>query len=154
MRMMGLGICPSQEISGRPTLIVLFPVRLRATPRAISIIARVTMKGGILKKVDKVPLIKPQKPAAEMPARKESPIITGLDEFPKTICKVIVDTTVARATKDPTDRSIPAVMMIIVIPMAMIAVFAVLSGRVFKLLALRKVETVSLFGIRTSLSLK
>ncbi len=85
------------------------PVSCSATPRAISIMPSVATKGGIRSRVMTRPLNAPQAAPARTPAH-----IAGTTGRPA--LTAIADTTPDSASTEPTDRSIPPVMMTMVSP--------------------------------------
>ena len=107
----------------------------RAAPRATLIIPRVEIKGGSLPNVIKRPFTKPQ------PSPTANPLIMAIG-MGSPVCKTLASTTPEKAKIDPTERSIPAVMITKVIPTAMIALIAV-CWAIFS-----KIEIVKKYGVR------
>src|SRR5262245_9287565 len=105
------------------TALIVSPcVTMNATPLAIDIMASVTMNEGIRSTVASVPLIAPA--AAHIPTAPKLPKIipiTPADSPPARSRISRAETTADRATRMPTDRSIPPAIITIVMPIAMIA---------------------------------
>ena len=93
---------------GRP------PVTSSAAPRATLIMPKVEIKGGSRPRVIRTPLSRPQRNPLPRPALTASGSGTPA-------CNRLAITTPERARTEPTERSIPAVMMTKVIPAAMMA---------------------------------
>ncbi len=90
------------------------------------------MNGAIPAHAMSVPLINP----ASAPTNT-APAIAGITGSPRSDIS-FAPITPARAATEPTDRSMPAVMITSVIPIAMIAVTAVCAPTLNKLLEVRK----------------
>src|SRR6185312_9621293 len=99
-------------------LTVWLPASHLAVPRATPIIPRVTMKGIMLKPAMITPLTNP----TAAPTPRVSAMATAA-ECPFT--SVVAPTTLARATTEPTLKSIPPLTMIMVIPSAPMATITV-----------------------------
>ena len=82
-----------------------------AVPRTMPIMPSVTMKGTTRSPVIRRPLTSPQAPPASTPRSRQK--TGGIDSLTKRAV-----TTLTRAITDPTLRSMPALMITIVMPMA------------------------------------
>src|SRR6266481_7652615 len=90
-------------------------------PRKALMVPRVTMKGGNLSRVMRVPLRKPEAVPAIMPMSVPSHI-PGVDsESPPLLSMVHAPAMPATASIEPTERSMPPEMMIAVIPTPIMA---------------------------------
>ena len=89
-----------------------------ATPRAMPIIPRVTMKGTILNPATILPLTAPMAPPARIVSRTTK--AGGISRM-----RSVAATTLVKATTEPALRSMPPLMMIRVIPSAPVATIAV-----------------------------
>src|SRR5690606_19971771 len=97
-----------------------------ASPLATSIIASVTMKGGIRKAVIMTPEKAPAAAQAAMPTRDHIVMDTApASAAPPYSTMPDVATIAASAMRLPTERSMPAVMITIVMPIAMMAMTAI-----------------------------
>ena len=95
---------------------------MKARPRAIIISDRVTMKAGTRNQVTIRPLKAPNNTLTPTPNRQQARMASGPALAPPVPIRIdTAVTTAARASKLPTDKSIPAVMITIVMPIAMIA---------------------------------
>src|SRR5215216_4069272 len=95
------------------------PVISRADPRAMPSVPRVTISGGTLALVTSTPLRTPQAVPATSPAA--SPGRIAPQPSPPTASITLAAITPEKTSTDPTDRSIPAVMITKVMPTAMIS---------------------------------
>jgi hypothetical protein len=95
------------------------PVISRADPRAMPSVPRVTISGGTLALVMSTPLRTPQAVPATSPAA--SPATIAPQPSPPTASITLAAITPEKTSTDPTDRSIPAVMITKVMPTAMIS---------------------------------
>ena len=119
---------------------------MKAKPLAIVIIARVTTKGGIRKRVMKKPLKAPRNAPRSKPIMmpRGTPMLGEGGERMVKWAIVIpffitpVQMTAAKATIEPTERSIPAVMMTKVIPTATIVLMEICLKTLRKLSIVRK----------------
>ena len=102
-------------------LTVCSPASHFAAPRATPNIPSVAIKGTTRNEVMTPPFIAPINPPAKRPA---STAAAGFQED----LNARAVTTLVSATLDPTDRSIPALIMIIVIPMAPVATITVCAS--------------------------
>ena len=87
----------------------------------MNIIPKVTIKGGILKAVTNPPVVIPIPAQRRMAARLPIHKCEVLGAAPPKACMVKAAITPLKAMRLPTERSMPAVMMTSVMPMAMIA---------------------------------
>ena len=92
------------------------PVISRADPRAMPSVPRVTISGGTLALVTSTPLRTPQAVPATSPAA--SPGRIAPQPSPPTASITLAAITPEKTSTDPTDRSIPAVMITYVMPTA------------------------------------
>ena len=107
-------------------------------PRAIIITLNVVMKGATLKRATTVPPTAPTRPQARIPAAKPT-ATTQADAVKPPICFInTVAITAENAIRLPTDKSIPAVMITIVMPIAITAITTIRSTIASKLDRLRK----------------
>ena len=113
------------------------PVTCSAMPRAINIMPSVAMNGGSRSRVTAMPLAKPHAVPARMPA--SMPSQTG--KPPAFTARAAV--TPASARTDPTDRSMPPVMMTQVAPMPRMAIEVTWSATVSPLPTVRNAPLVS-----------
>ena len=90
------------------------PVMMRASPRDMPRVPSVTTKGGTRASVISSPLIKPQ--ASPPASATTSPRMITPQPLPPTASIALAETTPANTSTDPTDRSIPAVMITNVAP--------------------------------------
>jgi len=125
---------PSQRNSGGTPDTATASVVMFAMPRATLIVPSVAMNGVISATVIMKPLISPQTAPTAMPAT----IAMGIATWESTMSRVA--TTPAKAATAPTERSIPAVMITMVIPMATIAVTAVCVPTLRRLWEVRKLS--------------
>jgi hypothetical protein len=94
------------------------PVISRADPSAIPRVPRVTISGGTLALVMSTPLTTPQAVPATSPATSPAAIAS---QPPPMASITLAAITPEKTSTDPTERSIPAVMITKVIPTAMIS---------------------------------
>ena len=113
-------------------------VRRNATPRAISITASVTMNEGIRNIVTIRPENRPETAQTAIPANEASTIVSVLASRPPNRSTSNAAHTDDSAIKLPTERSMPPVIMTIVMPMAMIALTAVWLATLIRFAAVRK----------------
>jgi len=93
---------------------VLPPTMMKAAPRMMVSVPRVTMMGGMRMRVVSRPFSTPQTPPASMPTRKARG--TGTSRNLASTAEITPD----RATVEPTDRSMPPAMTTRVSPKAQI----------------------------------
>src|ERR1044071_241511 len=120
-------------IGERGALTVWFPASHLAVPRAIPIMPRVTMKGIMRKTAMMRPLINPITPATAMVRAMAAP-------GPKPRTSEVAPTTPARATTEPTLKSMPPLTMIMVMPSAPMATITVCSRMILQLVPVKKVS--------------
>src|ERR1051325_6113752 len=120
-------------IGERGALTVWFPASHLAVPRAIPIMPRVTMKGIMRKTAMMRPLINPINPATAMVRAMAAP-------GPKPRTSEVAPTTPARATTEPTLKSMPPLTMIMVMPSAPMATITVCSRMILQLVPVKKVS--------------
>src|SRR5207302_4979103 len=121
---------PSQSNAGPRSLIGRPPVYTSVAPRAIVSIARVTMNGATRPLATARPFTTPNPAPAASPARRLNANGTPPFSAPAMIAP-------ARASSEPTDRSIPAVRMTKVIPAAMIALMETCRATLSRFSAVR-----------------
>src|SRR5918992_3728659 len=90
------------------------PVMISAKPSAIPSVPSVTISGGTRAFVIRTPFSSPQ--PSPQPSETASPISTTPQLSPPTAFIAFAATTPENTSTDPTDRSIPAVMITYVIP--------------------------------------
>src|SRR5262245_22036663 len=106
-----------------------------ASPRATSIIASVTINGGMAKKVIIHPEKAPHSAQAATPARQQRIMAMAAADSPPARSRISqAETTADKATRLPTDKSMPPVMMTKVMPTAIIAITAIWLAMFSKLL--------------------
>ena len=105
----------------------------------MSIMPRVTMKGGTPKKVIRPPVMPPMAAEAQRAPRQAKVIPMAVaSRAPPTSRISRQARTAEKAIRLPTERSIPPEMMTVVIPMAMMAMTAIWLVMLSKLSRLRK----------------
>ncbi len=87
----------------------------------MSMTARVVMKGATLNRATMAPPSPPMSPQTLIPAAKPTGTAQAGASSPPSCFMIRVLMTAERAMRLPTERSIPAVMITMVIPMAMMA---------------------------------
>ena len=113
---------PSHPNAWGPSLTDWESVIVIASPRAINIIASVTMNAGSRNAATHTPEKNPHAPQAAIPANPQSSMPNvPASRAPARSRISTVDVTAARPIKLPTERSMPAVMITSVMPIAMIA---------------------------------
>ena len=110
-----------------------------AAPRAMPSIPSVAMKGTTRRRVIARPLMRPTTPPTAIPASRAA---AGAQEDES----AIAETTPERATTDPTERSIPPLTMMTVIPIAPKATMTVCVSTIRRLPAERDRGTPSRLG--------
>ena len=111
---------------------------MKASPLAMNMMPSVAINAGIPKSVTKLPVNSPARPQASMPTMAPSHRCPVVGESPPSDWMARAVITPEKAIKLPTERSIPAVMMTNVIPMAMMATTEICFITFSKLSRLRK----------------
>jgi len=121
-RIIGIGIGPMNPVPmkrntcGRP--VIDRPcVYVSASPRAITSMPSVVIKGGMCSLVMITPFTRPSTPPTASPATNASG--TGTSDWSR-----LAVMTVERASTEPTERSMPPVRITYVMPMAMMPLIA------------------------------
>ena len=109
------------------TALIVSPfVTMKASPLAIDIMANVTMNGGMRRKVMNAPFRAPAAAHAPIVATMHSVSPTSPAVSPPPRSRISrAQMTAERATRLPTERSMPPAMMTIVMPMAIIAIITI-----------------------------
>ena len=123
--------------------------KMNAKPFAINMTPRVTMNAGMLNSVTTPPVPKPM--AAQPILRRCRAEIASGGITATELLIVSAAMTPLNAMRLPTDRSMPAVIMTIVIPMAMMATMEICLSTLSRLSRLRKFGHLCLIGIRGGL---
>ena len=103
-------------------------------------IASVTINGATRNRVTTRPTNAPDSPQAAVPTRKPAATVHGGASSPPSCFMPNAPMTADSAIRLPTDRSMPAVIITIVIPMAMIAITTMRSTMASRLEGWRKEE--------------
>ena len=120
--------------------------KMNAKPFAINMTPRVTMNAGMLNSVTKPPVPKPMAAQARIPAALPSRNCVKEGSPPPSCWIVSAVMTPLKAMRLPTDRSLPAVIMTIVMPMAMMATMEICLSTLSRLSRLRKFGHLCLIG--------